>query len=84
MHNMISTLEKIVIDMLNESGIEESHIDPNKDLWEYGMNSLSFVRYIVEIEEAYTIEIPPDDFLYENFRTLETTSITLKKLIENE
>ena len=54
--------------------------DPDDDLLSDGMiDSLGMVRLITFIEETYTIEIPPEDLLLENFQTMRVITNYLKE-----
>lgn len=55
-----SIIEKININTL----------DPDDDLQQMGMDSISFIRVIVTIEEEFEVEFPDDYLIIDNMNTL--------------
>ena len=60
------------------------NLDPNTELIELGMTSLSFIAFIVKIEEALGIEVLDSDLIFENFSTLHKLFQTLAKYFPNQ
>ena len=60
------------------------NLDPNTELTELGMTSLSFIAFIVKIEEALGIEVLDSDLIFENFSTLHKLFQTLAKYFPNQ
>ncbi len=55
--------------------VDENEIDENTELAEIGMDSISFISLIAEIEDYYEVEFPEEKLIVEN-------SSTIAKLIE--
>lgn len=55
--------------------VDESEINKNTELVEIGMDSISFITLIAEIEDYYEVEFPEDKLIIEN-------SSTIAKLID--
>ncbi len=60
----IATIIETNIDFIHNIGM-------NDDLEELGINSLSFIRIVVEIEEKFNLEFEDGDLSYEKFSTIE-------------
>lgn len=50
--------------------VDESEISENTELVEIGMDSISFITLIAEIEDYYEIEFPEDKLIIENSSTI--------------
>ena len=59
----------IIIDSIVEK-ININTLGPDDDLQQMGMDSISFIRIIVTIEEDFEIEFPDDYLLMDNMNTL--------------
>jgi len=55
--------------------VDESEINENTELVDIGMDSISFITLIAEIEDYYEVEFPEDKLIIEN-------SSTIAKLID--
>lgn len=90
--NMIGMIDDDVISVLsvpcNKDEILERQIvfqDLDRDdfynmhLIDIGLNSLNFIRFIVELEKALNIEILDSDLVLENFKTIDTLMKMLNK-----
>ncbi|WP_170846220.1 phosphopantetheine-binding protein [Bacillus sp. MUM 13] len=72
---MIETNDKIYIllkELIEESINKEVHLAMKTDLTKEGMNSLTLIEMIVELEDQLSIEILDDDLTLENFSTIES------------
>ena len=81
-------IEKVVIETL-EAILEISFdeicaIDKKEPLRRYGLESIQFIRFIVEIEEKLGIEVPDNDLDMEKFATMENTYTLLKSYLNND
>jgi len=66
----------IVEELLGEDG----PLDDDENLLADGMvDSLGMLRLVGFIEESYEIKVPPEDFIIENFRTIEVLDAYLKR-----
>ncbi len=59
--------------------LEMQKFDPNAPLTEIGMTSLSFISFIVKLEEETNIEVLDSDLIFENFSTINKLCETLSK-----
>jgi acyl carrier protein len=72
---MIETNDKLFIllkELIEESINKEVHLAMKTDLTKEGMNSLTLIEMIVELEDQLSIEILDDDLTLENFSTIES------------
>lgn len=63
---------------------EFQFIDSKTPLSDLGLTSLSFISFIVELEEECNIEVLDSDLLFENFSTLQKLFQTLEKYFPGE
>ncbi len=60
-------------------------IKEEENLIEKGLiDSFEVVNIIMELEEAFDIEIDPDDVIAENFQTVDTIYQLVQKTIDNK
>lgn len=64
-------LKNIVTEKVNEVLFEKVSGDVGEDLFEKGLDSISFIRIIVLLEDELDIEIEDDDILLENFHSID-------------
>lgn len=57
---------------------------PEEDLISLGMTSISFITFIIKVEEEFNIEINDSDLLLENFGTVSLCMKTLASYISTE
>lgn len=74
MRNIENRVREIVLNML-ELKMTNDDLLSDTELQNIGMNSISFVKLIVEIENQFNIEVPDDKLLI-------TEAGTIKKLSE--
>ena len=68
-----------------ETDIEDLNAMPeNVILSEIGLDSIKFISFIVELEDALKIEVSDKDLRLDNFETLEKTYKTLQKYFKSE
>lgn len=77
-------MKNIIIELLNEILPEASttpltEADICKPLTDRGFDSLTFIKFVLLLEERLDIEILDSDLLYRNFATIEKIVDTLKK-----
>lgn len=79
-------IEQKVVDIIKEvlsiENIEEELYD--EDLKELGLDSLSFIRIIVLLEEQFECEIPETKILLTELNTVNKIIETIKILCNNE
>ena len=80
--------QEIILKCLSETTrtpMEELQtIDLDLSLTEIGMTSLSFISFIVQLEQELNIEVLDSDLIFENFSTLRKLYKTLSKYLSNE
>ena len=67
---------------ISEELLDGQEIEHDKNLLEDDtVDSLGMLRLVAYLEESYAIEIPPEQFTIENFRTIDTISNYLGRVI---
>lgn len=68
------TLESQILDFIQDELLDEvDDLDAGDNLLADGMvDSLGMMRLTAFIEEAFDITVPPEDFIIEHFRTVES------------
>ena len=71
-----------VIKIINEvvEGIDFTEAQADSDLTELGMDSISFIQVIVQIEETFESEIPDSKLLIEEMNTLNKILYALQEI----
>lgn len=64
-------LKSIVTEKVNEVLYVKISGEDGDDLFEKGLDSISFIRIIVLLEDELNIEIEDDDILLENFHSID-------------
>jgi acyl carrier protein len=91
----MNEIELKVKDVLKESIEFENKTDidclgPEDDLLVLGMNSITFLKVVVALEDTFDIEMDEDELNIENFRTIKSIVAHIEKekqratLVENE
>lgn len=75
-------IKEQLIACLNNMGIEIDANEKDVDLRGYFEDSLMFISAIVEFENFLGIEIPDELLLYDKFSSLNSFSIELQEVIE--
>ena len=74
--NLLNLISKLFI----EEGIDTDLIEHTDFFSDLGIDSLLFISMVVEIETFFSLEIPDDLLLIDNFRTFDM----IVKIVENE
>ncbi len=75
---MEEKLKEIVAAVLELSEDEAEKLDPDTDLLSLGLDSMTCVEVVVNLEEEFDITIDEEDLLVENMSTI----ALLQKLVE--
>ncbi len=67
-------------DYLNQVGLDELPSEDDADLSDYGFDSLMIVLLVVEIEKDLGIRIPGSLATKENFESISSIELLIKKL----
>lgn len=82
------TIKTDLIDLISklfkEKGFEESFIEYADLIDDLGMDSLTFISLIVEIENHFVISMPDEMFIMDNCRTIDDIYLIIKEEIFNE
>lgn len=78
--NCLSTaLEK---DLSQKETLQQiENLPENQSMGEISLDSISFIKFIVLLEEEFEFELNDSDLLFSNFETLENTYQTLSKYL---
>lgn len=80
--NIREALRQYISDELLD---EEAPVEDDENLLADGMvDSLGMVRLVAFIEESCGIRVPPEDFIIENFRTIETLDTYLCREVDHQ
>ena len=71
-----------VIKIINETveGIDFTEVQADSDLTELGMDSISFIQVIVQLEETFGCEIPDSKLLMADMNTLNKILNALREI----
>lgn len=69
----------IIKTCLNKAGLTDLPTNPNQNLSDYGMDSLLMVLTLAEIEKYLNKNIPVTNFNQNNFATINSIIVFLKK-----
>lgn len=75
---MEKKLKDIVVRVLKLSGDDEEQLNSDTDLMELGLDSMTCVEVVVNLEEEFGIMVEEEDLLVENMSTIRK----LEELIE--
>lgn len=79
-------LQKKVIEIVN-ANIEQAFLTSeqiDEDLSALGMDSITFIRVIVALEEAFDIEIPDEYLLITEMNTLSKMTDVISTVLDNQ
>ena len=77
--DMFSTLAHFISEELLRDG---EPIEGDENLLSEGMvDSLGMLRLVGFIEQTYGLKVPPQDFIIENFRTLDVLCLYLERML---
>ncbi len=71
--NIIQALAKVFI-------FVDSTENEDVDLETYIEDSIQFMSFIVELEQIFNIEFPPELLLFENFKTINNISLIIEEM----
>lgn len=80
MNDKVKEVLNIVNEIIEGANVDESMI--SQDLQELGMDSITFVKVIIEIEDNYDIEIPDKYLRIPDMNTVEKIAEVLTELTE--
>lgn len=80
MNEKISEVIQIVNEIVEEANVNGDML--TQDLREVGMDSIAFVKVIIEIEDRYDIEIPDKYLKIQDMNTIEKMVAVLEELTE--
>ncbi len=75
---MEEKIKEIVIEMLELSSDDSEKISEDTELLDFGMDSMTCVTIVVNLEEEFGITIDEEDLLVENMSTINK----IKNLVE--
>ncbi len=67
---MEEKIKEIVVTVLELSQDDADMIDEDTDLTEYGLDSMTCVEVVVNLEEKFGITVEEEDLLVENMSTI--------------
>lgn len=79
--DIFENMVKIINECWENNEIEE--IYPEIDLMEAGMDSITFIKMIVAIEENYEIEVPDEKLLMTEMNTIDKIIDVILSALEN-
>jgi acyl carrier protein len=71
------TVRALVVQQLNLSAHGDQP-DPEDNLWDLGMTSLTCLGLLLSVEDAFGVELPEDALKESTFRTLTTISAAIE------
>ena len=77
--------EKVINYFMNEeilSGYEIRHNNLDDDLETHGMDSFTFIKLLVGLEQVFNIEIPNEFLIYDKWGTINTMVDSLSVILE--
>ena len=80
MENYYQQIQEI-LENVSDGAIKGLALGTQDNLREAGMNSITFVRLIVELEAMFTIEFDDEAFLIENFDTIQKINSNVVNMI---
>ncbi|MFR1517952.1 MAG: phosphopantetheine-binding protein [Clostridia bacterium] len=72
-NNIIQALAKVFI-------FVDSAENEDVDLETYIDDSIQFMSFIVELEQIFNIEFPPELLLFDNFKTINNISLIIEEM----
>ncbi len=80
MNDKVNEVLNIVNEIIEGANVDESMI--SQDLQQLGMDSIAFVKIIIEIEDNYDIEVPDKYLKISDMNTVEKIADVLAELTE--
>lgn len=79
---MTKTEVRLIVEKIIQTN--DTDIQDNSELSEFGLTSLDMISLVVELEREYGIEVLDSDLIFENFKSINSIYSTLKKYIYND
>lgn len=79
MEQLKKELSKILIAILKEKGYETENIENADFISELGMDSITHIIFIIEIESFFGVEVTDDLLLIEKFRCLDDIALWIER-----
>ncbi len=79
---MTKTEVRLIVEKIIQTN--DTNIQDNSELSEFGLTSLDMISLVVELEREYGIEVLDSDLIFENFNSINSIYSTLKKYIYND
>ncbi|MVO98859.1 acyl carrier protein [Paenibacillus lutrae] len=79
-----SEMEAIIIDNVKQILPEKFEIEPGTKLLETGIDSMSFIRLVVLLEESFGVVIEDEEILLENFANVGTIRSLIERCLPNK
>lgn len=78
-NSVLEKVKSIVSEIIGISGVDE--IGSDDDLLTLGLNSISFIKIVVTIENSFNITFDDEDLLFHNFNTLNKLTSYIQKKV---
>ncbi|WP_372009762.1 acyl carrier protein [Paenibacillus chitinolyticus] len=79
-----TAMEAVIIEHVKQILPQQIEIEPTTKLLETGIDSMSFIRLVVLLEEAFNIVIEDEEILLENFTSVETIRNLIRKCLDSK
>ncbi|MEY9095640.1 acyl carrier protein [Paenibacillus sp. UNC499MF] len=79
-----TAMEAVIIEHVKQILPQQIEIEPTTKLLETGIDSMSFIRLVVLLEEAFNIVIEDEEILLENFTSVETIRNLIQKCLDGK
>ncbi|GKS10717.1 hypothetical protein YDYSY3_17170 [Paenibacillus chitinolyticus] len=79
-----TAMEAVIIEHVKQILPQQIEIEPTTKLLETGIDSMSFIRLVVLLEEAFNIVIEDEEILLENFTSVETIRNLIRKCLDGK
>jgi acyl carrier protein len=76
---MESIGERIIEVLKSVLEIDGAEINENTEMKEFGINSISFIKLIIAVEEEFGIEFDDQDLEYDKFATVASITAYVKE-----
>lgn len=72
-------LKELLVEVLDSRGYSADEIECSDFIQDYGLDSITFVTIVVEIEQKFNVKILDEDLLLEKFRSLESIIYVIER-----
>ncbi|MBV6713671.1 acyl carrier protein [Paenibacillus chitinolyticus] len=79
-----TAMEAVIIEHVKQILPQQIEIEPTTKLLETGIDSMSFIRLVVLLEEAFNIVIEDEEILLDNFTSVETIRNLIQKCLDSK